>query len=461
VTYLSTQHEAVESCTPFAVVGQVQAISGLTIEASELAVPIGSLCRIHSMGGKTSLAEVIGFQHGQTLLMPLTSVSGVARGDHIENIAAAPRIWCSPQLLGRVLNGFGEPIDAGGPIVACECRRIDGRGVTPLQRHNIRQPIATSIRAIDGLHTCGMGQRMGIFSGPGVGKSTLLSTIAKNTNAHVSVVALIGERGREVQEFLANSLGPEGLKRCVVVVATSDEAPLLRVRAAKVAATVAEYFRDRGQDVLLLLDSLTRLCQAQRQIGLAAREPPATKGFPPSVFALLPELLERSGKTGVGSVTGFYTVLVEGDDFNEPIPDAVKGISDGHLWLSRALANRGHYPAIDMLQSISRVRGDVVDREQMRAARRVLSLIAIYQDIEDLVNIGAYVPGTNAEFDLAVQARPRILGYLQQDAQAACTLEQARKQLFDLVAWIDQLEKVIKTQAAKPQARPQPAVAKV
>jgi flagellum-specific ATP synthase len=290
---------------------------------------------------------------------------------------------------------------------------------------------------------------MGIFSGPGVGKSTLLSGIARNTNADVSVVALIGERGREVQEFLEHSLGPEGLKRCVVIVSTSDEAPLLRVRAAKVACTVAEYFRDKGRNVLLLMDSLTRLAQAQRQIGLAAHEPPATKGFPPSVFALLPEILERAGKTAAGSVTGFYTVLVEGDDFNEPIPDAVKGITDGHLWLSRPLANRGHFPAIDVIQSISRVRGDVTEPEQQRNARRVLALYAVYQDIEDLVNIGAYVPGASAEYDLAVQSRPRILEYLKQEAGQAATLEQSKKQLSDLVAWIEQLEKAQKAPAAK------------
>ena len=270
-----------------------------------------------------------------------------------------------------------------------------------------------------------------------------MSAIAKNTSADISVIALIGERGREVQEFLENSLGPEGLSRCVVIVSTGDETPLLKVRAAKVACTVSEYFRDRGQHVLLLLDSLTRLAQAQRQIGLAAHEPPATKGFPPSVFALLPELLERAGKTAAGSITGFYTVLVEGDDFNEPIPDAVKGITDGHLWLTRHLANRGHFPALDVIQSISRVRGDVCDPQQVKQARRVLSLMAQYQEIEDLVNIGAYVSGHNAEHDLAVQARPRIIQFLRQEAAEACTLESAKKQLAELSAWLDQAEKVV------------------
>lgn len=434
---------------PYRVVGQVNAIGGLTIEACDLALPVGSLCRITSLGGGTSGAEVIGFQQDRTLLMALGSTSGVARGDRVENITAAPTISCCERLLGRVIDGLGRPIDGKGALPIGESRRIDAISVAPMDRRNIDAPIATSIRAVDALHTCGLGQRMGIFSGPGVGKSTLLSQIAKHTSAEISVVALIGERGREVQEFLQQSLGEEGLKKCIVVVSTSDEAPLLRVRAAKVACTVAEFFRDRGKNVLLLVDSLTRLCQAQRQIGLAAKEPPATKGYPPSVFGLLPQVLERAGKTEIGSVTGFYTVLVEGDDFNEPIPDAVKGITDGHLWLSRSLANRGHFPAIDVLQSISRVRGSVTPAEQQRQARRVLSLTAVYQDIEDLVNIGAYVPGVNAEFDLAVQARPKIVQFLQQDSKAPTSAAQAAKQLGDLVTWIDQMERALKAQAAK------------
>ncbi len=453
MSVLDAQLDAVESSMPFGIAGRVQGISGLTVEATDLPVPVGSLCRIDSFGGKRTMAEVIGFAHDRTLLMPLSATGGVARGDRLESVAAAPRIWCSTQLLGRVLNGFGQPIDNKGPLLLSESRRIDGRGVRPLDRQNIRQPISTSIRAIDALHTCGRGQRMGIFSGPGVGKSTLMSSIAKFTSADISVIALVGERGREVLEFIENSLGEEGLKRCVVIVSTGDDTPLLKVRAARVACTVAEFFRDQGRDVLLLMDSITRLAHAQRQIGLAAREPPATKGFPPSVFALLPEILERAGKTSTGSITGFYTVLVEGDDFNEPIPDAIKGISDGHLWLSRTLANRGHYPALDVIQSISRVRSDVVDKEHFGAARRVLALLATYQEIEDLVNIGAYVPGVNVEFDLAVQARPRIAQFLQQDSQAACTLDQARKQLFELVAWIDQVEKTLRAPAQKPRSK--------
>jgi len=454
MSLLSAQLEAVSQSMPFRVVGQVLGISGLTIEAGELALPIGALCQIHSFGGKKSKAEVIGFAQDKTLLMPLSPVSGVARGDRIENISAAPRIWCSPQLLGRVLNGFGQPIDGKGPLVCAESRRLDNKAPLALDRANIRQPIATGLRCIDALHTCGLGQRMGIFAGPGVGKSVLMSCVAKYTSADISVIALIGERGREVQEFLENSLGEDGLKRAVVIVSTGDEPPLLRVRAAKVACAVSEYFRDQGKHVLLLMDSLTRLCQAQRQIGLAAREPPATKGFPPSVFAMLPEILERAGKTETGSITGFYTVLVEGDDFNEPIPDAVKGITDGHLWLNRALANKGHFPAVDMLQSISRVRGDVCDRDQVAQARRVLKQIALYAEIEDLVNIRAYVEG-NIEYDTAIKSREKILQFLQQEAHVASPLETTRKALTDLVTWIDQIEKTLRATQAQQQQQQQ------
>ena len=280
---------------------------------------------------------------------------------------------------------------------------------------------------------------MAIFSGPGIGKSTLLAKIARNASADVAVVALIGERGLEVKGFLEKGLGPEGLARCVVIVSTSDQSPLLCVRAAKLAATVAEYFRDQGSKVLLLVDSLTRLCHAQRQIGLAAHEPPATRGYPPSVFALLPRILERAGNWPTGSITAFYNVLVEGDDFNEPIADAVRGVADGHLWLSRALANKGHFPAIDVLQSISRVREDVLDADHIRRARRVLALLGTYQEIEDLVSVGAYVAGLNPDFDLAVQARPRILEFLQQDSAAALSFEQSRSDLYSLTDWIDQL----------------------
>jgi FliI/YscN family ATPase len=453
MSLLASQFEVLDSVVPMRIVGQVEGITGLTIEAANLPVPIGALCRIVSMGGRTSIAEAIGVRKGHTLLMPLSSVAGVSRGDRVEIISSTQRVVCSDELLGRVLNGFGKPEDGKGKLHSLQTRRLDAPSVAPLSRQNISEPVSTGVRAIDGLHTCGLGQRMGIFSGPGVGKSVLMSSIAKNTSADVSVVALIGERGREVQEFLTKSLGPDGMKKVVLVVSTGDDPPPLRVRAAKVATTIAEYFRDQGKHVLLLMDSLTRLCQAQRQIGLAAGEPPITKGLPPSVFALLPEILERAGRTPIGSITGFYTVLVEGDDFNEPIPDAVKGITDGHLWLDRKLATRGHFPAIEVLQSISRVRGDVVPAEQVKAAQRVLSLLAVYQSIEDLVNIGAYVPGASLEYDLAVQSRPRIVQFLQQSPKETSTLEETVRQLNDLVGWIHQMENALRAQAAKNQKR--------
>ncbi|HYO11108.1 MAG TPA: FliI/YscN family ATPase [Tepidisphaeraceae bacterium] len=439
--FLAPQLDTVEAAVPLGISGRVQAISGLTIEASDLPLPLGCRCRITSMSGRSCLAEVIGFQSDRTLLMPLSATSGVSRGDRIENVAAAPRVRCSTQLLGRVLDGLGRAIDGKGPVPASESRRIDGGSVPPLAREPIRKPLTTGVRAIDALLTCGTGQRMGIFSGPGVGKSTLISTIARHTSADVSVVALIGERGREVQEFLEHSLGEEGLAKCVVIASTGDEQPLLRVRAAQVATTIAEYFRDAGNHVLLVMDSLTRMCHAQRQIGLAAREPPATRGYPPSVFALIPEILERAGQTPTGSITGFYTVLVEGDDFHDPIADAVKGITDGQLWLCRSLANKGHFPAIDVLQSISRVREEVADDAHVRRARKVLSLLATYKEIEDLVNVGAYVAGVNAEFDAAVQCRPKIIEFLRQPARAAEPFAATQRALAELSCVIEQTER--------------------
>jgi FliI/YscN family ATPase len=338
------------------------------------------------------------------------------------------------------------------------CRSASHDGSTPKAHRRfsappIRDAIATGIRAIDALLTCGLGQRMAIFSGPGIGKSTLVSSIAKFSSADVCVVALVGERGREVQEFLDKGLGPAGLSRCVVVVSTSDQSPLLCVRAAKVAATIAEYFRDQGKNVLLVVDSLTRLCHAQRQIGLAAHEPPATRGYPPSVFALLPKILERAGTSVAGSITAFYSVLVQGDEFEEPIADAVRGVADGHLWLSRTLAGKGHFPAIDVLQSISRVRENIIDAPQLQMARRVLGLLSTYEDIKDLVAVGAYVAGVNVESDLAVQARPRIIEFLQQNIASHFALSQSSDDLIALCRWIDELEQDIrrrKTQVNPP-----------
>lgn len=471
---LDDQVESVATSSPLRVEGRVVSLSGLTIAAGDFPSPVGALCRIYPRGvdrraqaggGGAVLAETIGFEPasgggsggsglGRTLLMPLTPPAGVAPGDVVESVADRPRVWCSPELLGRVLNGLGEPIDGRGPLGLGSARRVDGRGVAALARAAIDRPIATSVRAIDALHTCGLGQRMGIFSGPGVGKSTLLAQIARHTSADVSVIALVGERGREVLDFVHDTLGAEGLRRCVVVVATSDDPPLLRMRAARVACTVAEYFRDSGRHVLLLMDSLTRLAQAQRQIGLAAGEPPTVRGYPPSVFAMLPELLERAGRTPTGSITGFYTVLMDGDDFNEPIADAVKGITDGHLLLSRSLASRGHFPAIDVNLSISRVRGDVVPPEQVEMATKVLAMCAVWNDIEDLVHLGAYQKGASVDYDLAVESRDAIVRFLKQDAMSPVSMAESQRQLAELYQWMVGLEKSLRAVGSRRPAQP-------
>ena len=432
---------AVAGAMPLRVVGQVTSVSGLTLEASDLPLPLGATCRIDRLHGEPCAAQVVGFGRdaggaGRTVLMPLGETAGVSAGDAVEGDPQPPRVRCGTGLLGRVIDGFGRPVDGRGPISpgdVPDVRPLDAPPPDAMSRRLIRQPLATGVRAIDALLTCGLGQRVGLFAGPGVGKSTLMAWVSKQASCDVAVIALIGERGREVREFLETGLGTGGLQRCVVVVCTADEPPLMKVRAAKAACCVAEHFRDQGKNVLLLMDSLTRLAQAQRQIGLAAKEPPATKGFPPSVFALLPEVMERAGGVeGAGTITGFYTVLVEGDDFDEPIPDAVKGISDGHVWLDRKLAERGHFPAIGVLRSVSRVRGDVADKEQVDAARAVQKLLADYDAVEDLVNVGAYVAGADPAADAAVRTRRSVLRFLQQSPAEPTTLASARKQLFDL-----------------------------
>jgi FliI/YscN family ATPase len=335
-------------------------------------------------------------------------------------------------LIGRVLNGLGEPIDGKGPLKISNWVSINQPPPHPLERSAIEEPLVTGVRVIDGMLTCGKGQRMGIFAGSGVGKSTLLGSIARNSESDISVIALIGERGREVNEFLQRDLGPEGLARSVVVVATSDEPALVRVQAALAATTVAEFFRDRGQHVLLMMDSITRFAMAQREIGLAAGEPPTTRGYPPSVFALLPRLVERAGLTAHGSITAFYSVLVEGDDTNEPVSDTVRGLLDGHTVLSRRMAGRGHYPAVDLLESISRLMPDLVTPEQREAARTVRELIAVYREHEDLITIGAYPAGSNPLVDAAIAMKPEIDRFLRQDMNESSDFEttvQALRQL--------------------------------
>ncbi|MBN2211015.1 MAG: FliI/YscN family ATPase [Sedimentisphaerales bacterium] len=414
--------------------GRVTAMGGLIVEADDFCAPVGARCEIRTRHGDSQPAEVIGFRGRAAVLMPLSDGLGISRGDYVNCISTSMTVPAGEHLLGRIINAHGEPIDGKGPLLCQVRRNVHAERLGALARTRIDRPLPTGVRCIDGLTTVGAGQRMGIFSGPGVGKSVLLGMIARFTAADVAVIGLIGERGREVREFIERDLGEEGLRRSVVIVSTSDEPAPLRVQAGFMAATVAEFFRDRGSDVLLLVDSVTRIAMAQRQIGLAMGEPPATKGYTPSVFALLPRLIERCGRNVHGSITGFYTVLVEGDDLSEPVSDAMRSILDGHLWLSRELANRGHYPAIDVLESISRVMVDVADDKHQEAARKLIRLTAVYRDIADLVNIGAYAEGGNAEFDLAVRARDIINQFLQQDVNEVVTYEQTLTQLAELTA---------------------------
>ncbi len=394
--------------------GRVRAVSGLTVRAGGLPVPVGSRCVIETRRDGPVEGEVVGLSGSETLLSVLGDVQGIAPEDSVVCTSGPPRVAVGFDLLGRVLDGQGRPLD-GRPAPLLNLRRpLQVPPPAPLERREIDEPLGLGVRAIDALLTAGRGQRLGIFAGTGVGKSVLMGMVCRHTQADVNVVALVGERGREVGDFLRNQLGPDGLQRSVVIACTSDEAPALRVRACFQATAIAEFFRDQGLDVLLMMDSLTRMAMAQRQIGLAAGEPPTAKGYPPSVFALMPRLLERAGRTMSGSITGIYTVLVEGDDIDDPLSDAARGILDGHIFLSRKLANRGHYPAIDVLNSISRVAPDVVQPAQQEAARQVRRVLATWDEIEDLVSIGAYVPGANRDYDVAVQSREAVLGFLQQ-----------------------------------------------
>ncbi len=419
--------------------GRVVAVRGLTVSALGLPVPIGARCLITTRRDGCIEAEVVGLQGRNTLLSAFGEITGIAPDDPVECLSGAPRVPVGFDLLGRVIDAQGRAID-GKPAPVLNLRYPLIADAPPaMERRRIDDPLGLGVRAIDGLLTAGRGQRLGIFAGTGVGKSVLMGMICRHTQADVIVVALVGERGREVGDFVEQQLGPQGLARSVVVVCTSDEAAALRVRACLHATAIAEYFRDQGMDVLLLVDSLTRMAMAQRQIGLAAGEPPTAKGYPPSAFALLPRVLERAGRTQRGSITGIYTVLVEGDDVDEPLADAARGILDGHIWLSRGLANRGHFPAIDVLGSISRVAYDVISPEQRRAAEQVRKLLATWKDIEDLVSIGAYVPGANRDYDVAVQMHDAVNAFLTQGRDEHATFEETRAALDALAGRIAQL----------------------
>ena len=415
--------------------GRVTRVVGLVIEAVGLDVGLSELCRVTSLSEEKSvLAEVVGFHERGVLLMPLGDIDGLHPGSSVAPMGRSFGVDVGPALLGRVLNGLGHPIDGKGRIDHAQRVPLSAEPPHPLQRSIIHQPLETGVRAIDGLMSLGKGQRVGIFSGSGVGKSTLLGMIARQAKADVNVIALLGERGREVRDFIETSLGAEGLARSVIVVATGDQAALVRARGALVATSIAEYFRSQGKEVLLMVDSVTRVAMAWREIGLAVGEPPTTKGYPPSVFASLPRLLERAGTDDKGSITGIYTVLVDGDDFNEPIADASRSILDGHIVLTRKLASAGHYPSIDILESKSRVRDHVIDAEHRSAANSVSRLEASFREKEDLILVGAYHEGSDRGVDTALKLRPQVLDFLQQLPEEHTTFDASRRSLVSLAA---------------------------
>lgn len=414
--------------------GKVSDVVGLVIISTGPNVSLGELCIIvDKSGNEVCKSEVVGFKEGKVLSIAIGEIHNISPSCEIIATGRTLSVGVGNGLLGRVIDGLGNPIDGKGEIFSSASLNIYREPPNPLDRKRISTPLQTGIRVIDGLLTVGTGQRIGIFAGSGIGKSVLLGMIARNTNADINVITLIGERGREVREFIEKDLGEEGLKRSVVIAATSDKSALIRMKGAFIGTTIAEYFRDQGMNVVLMMDSVTRFAMAQREIGLTVGEPPTTKGYTPSVFALLPKLLERAGSISNGSITGFYTVLVDGDDMNEPIADAVRSILDGHIVLSRKLANSGQYPAVDPLQSISRVMPDVVDNDHRKRAMAFNEILSVYKEAEDLINIGAYVRGSNPQIDHALTKISKLREFLKQDMSEKSSFEEAKKHLFTLI----------------------------
>jgi len=431
---LERYHMSLDSSNPIRANGRVTKVVGLVTESHGPVSRLGSICDIYPKGDMPKVkAEVLGFRDNRVLLMPLGEIRGIGPGSRVVARQQSALVAVGHGLLGRVIDGLGNPMDGKGPIPFEEEYPIYRNPMNPLLRKRVSRPLDIGVRAINGLLTIGCGQRMGLFAGSGVGKSVLLGMIARKTTADVNVIALIGERGREVNDFIERDLGEEGLRRSVVVVATSDHLPLIRMRGAFIATAIAEYFRDRGKQVILMMDSVTRFAMAQREVGLATGEPPTTKGYTPSVFTLLPKLLERAGTSANrGSITGLYTVLVEGDDMNEPVADAVRSILDGHILLSRDLATQTHYPAIDILGSISRVMDDIITPEHRKNANRLKGVLATYRKAEDLINIGAYVDGSNPKIDYAIKIIDKVNGFLTQGIEEKIVLQESIKQLQTL-----------------------------
>lgn len=410
--------------------GKVTRVVGLTIESDGPKANIGDLCKILSAGEDEDMyAEVVGFKDNKVLLMPFGHMKGIGPGSTVISEGRTLSVSVGEGLIGRILDGLGIPMDDKGPIDYEDEYPVENVPPNPLSRKRIAEPMPLGIKAIDGLLTVGKGQRIGIFAGSGVGKSTLIGMMARNTKADINVIALIGERGREVREFIEKDLGKEGLERSVVVVATSDQPTLVRLKGAMVATSIAEYFRDKGRDVLFMMDSLTRFAMAQREIGLSIGEPPVSKGYTASVFGIMPKLLERAGTSDKGSITGLYSVLVDGDDLTEPVTDTARGILDGHIVLSRELANRNQYPAIDVLASVSRVMDDVVTKEHTQISRQIKKVMAVYKNAEDLINIGAYVKGSSADIDFAIEHNKAILDFIQQETTQNFTFDEIKNML--------------------------------
>lgn len=426
---------ALDDAVPMKLTGKVTQVIGLVIESQGPPVTVGELCYVSAQSSNLPPipAEVVGFREGRVLLMPVGDMQGIGPGCDVIATGRRLRVKVGKELLGRVLDGLGNPIDGKGPILSKEEYPLQASPPPPMTRPRIHDHLYVGVRSIDGLITLGDGQRIGIMAGSGVGKSTLLSMIARNTEADISVITLVGERGREVRDFIERDLGEEGLKRSVVIVATSDQPALVRIKGAMTGTAIAEYFRDQGHKVVLMMDSVTRFAMAQREVGLTIGEPPATRGYTPSVFALLPRLLERAGTSKHGSITGIYTVLVDGDDMNEPIADAVRSILDGHIVLSRRIAEQNHFPAVDVLSSVSRVMYEVVSEPHLAAAQDMRQLMAVYHEAEDLIHIGAYVKGSSPKIDAAIQKIDAINEFLKQDIYEVTSYEETERRLLSIV----------------------------